>query len=365
MASKLSVGIVGLPNVGKSTLFNTITRLNALAANYPFATIEPNIGVVPIKDPRLKILSELSNSAETIPTAIEFWDIAGLVKGASEGEGLGNQFLSHIREVDMIIHLVRLFEDPNIIHVENRIHPAEDIKIINQELILKDIETLSKRISDTKAKLKSNKDSKLSEYLDYLEKLYQHLNNGDLANIFTKAHNEFDISDLHLLTNKPILYVANVDEKDLTLTEQELRNKLDLAADDHVVAISVKLESEIVSLSEDEQYDYLKTFGISESGIDKIARLCYQMLGLITFFTTGEKETRAWTIKKGTKAPQAAGVIHTDFEKNFICLECISYDDFVSSGSWNKAREQGKVRQEGKDYEVKDGDIIIVKHNAR
>lgn len=360
----LSLGIVGLPNVGKSTLFNALTKLNVLAANYPFATIDPNVGIVPIKDSRLDKLTELSKSAEKIPAVVEFVDIAGLVKGAAEGQGLGNKFLGHIKEVGAIIHLVRMFEDSNVIHVENRINPREDIEIINSELILKDIETVRNRLDATKGKMKGKVEESTQKYLELLEKVYETLNSGKPARTLDLAQEQIsELTDLALVTLKPMIYVANVDEKDLNITEEELRSRLGLESNEVVTAISVKTEAELVALDEEEQKEYLQSLGLEESGLDRIARIGYATLGLINYFTTGEKETRAWTIVKGTKAPEAAGEIHTDFTKNFIRLEVVSYEDFVNAGSWVKSKENGKMRLEGKDYEVKDGDVVIVRHS--
>ncbi len=362
----LSLGIVGLPNVGKSSLFNALTKLNVLSANYPFATIDPNTGIVPLKDERIYKLSQISKSKDTIPAIVEFVDIAGLVKGAAEGQGLGNKFLGHIKEVGVILHLVRCFEDSDIIHVENRIHPQEDIQIINAELILKDIETVKKRIDDTKSKMKGKVDLKVQEYIEVLERLLPFLNSGNLANSFdfTTDEQKDSLRDLNLLTLKPMIYVANVSEEQLKITEAELRSKLGLNDSDVVTSICVKTEAELVALNEDEQKEYLSSLGLIESGLDRIARIGYNTLGLINFFTTGEKETRAWTILAGTKAPQASAAIHTDFEKNFIMLEVISYIDFINAGSWTKSKETGKMRLEGKNYIVQDGDIVIVKHNG-
>jgi ribosome-binding ATPase len=360
----LSLGIVGLPNVGKSTLFNALTKLNVLAANYPFATIDPNVGIVPLKDPRLYVLSELSQTQNIVPAVVEFVDIAGLVKGAAGGEGLGNKFLGHIKEVGAIIHLVRMFKDENVIHVENRVDPRQDMEIINAELILKDIETVTKRFETTQGILKSKKDEKVIKYAELLDRVLKHLDVGNLANELELTKEErAELKDLALITLKPMIYVVNVDEEDLNLSENELRARLGLKEWDLVAAISVKIEAELVALSEEEQKEYLEALGLTESGLDKIARLGYRILGLINYFTTGEKETRAWTITSGMLAPQAAAAIHTDFEKNFIRLEVVSYEDFVELGSWNKAKEKGKMRLEGKEYTVKDGDVVVVRHS--
>lgn len=360
----LSLGIVGLPNVGKSTLFNALTKLNVLAANYPFATIDPNVGVVPIEDPRLYKLAELSKSEKTIPATVEFVDIAGLVKGASSGQGLGNKFLGHIKEVGAIIHLIRYFKDENVIHVENRVDPKNDKEIINAELILKDLETVKTRLDAFKSKMKSGADEKLKKYLALLERVYETLNNGTLLNKLVLSIEETDeLKDLALITVKPMIYVLNVDESQLKITESEIKDLLGLSAEDIATAISVKTEAELVALSPEEQKEYLKELGLTESGIERIARIGYQTLGLINYFTTGEKETRAWTIVKGTKSPQAAGEIHTDFEKNFITLEVVNYDDFVTNTSWLKSKEAGKLRLEGKEYIVKDGDVVVVRHS--
>lgn len=362
----LSVGIVGLPNIGKSSLFNILTKLQALAANYPFATIEPNVGIVPVYDERLKVLADLSKSQEIKPAYIQFIDIAGLVKGASQGLGLGNQFLGHIKQADAILHLVRLFDNTDIIHVEGDVNPKRDIEIINTELILKDLETLNKRIIEVKAKAKSGVDDKTKKYLDLLISLKDFLDQNNLANKYNFSSDEDKklLSDLNLITLKPIIYVANVDDNHMKLSEKDLKNRLGLSEDEIVTSINIKLESEILSLKEQEQLEYRELLGINLSGIEKITQLGYKILNLITFFTTGEKETKAWTIYNGTKAPQAAGVIHTDFEKNFISLEVVNYNDFIKFKSWNNAKENGAIRLEGKNYIVQDGDIVIVKHSA-
>ncbi len=360
----LSLGIVGLPNVGKSTLFNALTKLNVLAANYPFATIDPNVGIVPLKDPRLYVLSEMSQTKTIVPAVVEFVDIAGLVKGAASGQGLGNKFLGHIKEVGAIIHLVRMFKDENVIHVENRVSPSEDVEIINAELILKDIETITRRLETTKGTARVKKDEKQAKYGELLDKVFAHLNSGRLGNELDLTKEEIsELKDLALITLKPMIYVANVDESDLQITDEELRSKLGLKSTDIVAPISVKIESELVTLSEEDQAEYLESLGLKESGLGKIARLGYNILGLINYFTTGEKETRAWTITSGMLAPEAAGAIHTDFEKNFIRLEVVSYNDFIETGTWAKAKEKGKMRLEGKEYEVRDGDVVVVRHS--
>ncbi len=362
----LSLGIVGLPNVGKSTLFNALTKLNALAANYPFATIEPNIGIVPVRDGRLYQLAQLSNSKEIIPAFVKFVDIAGLVKGASEGLGLGNKFLGHIKEVGSILHLVRLFQDKGVIHVENRIDPKSDIKIINTELILKDIETIDKRLNEVRAKLKAKSEKRLQEYWELLEALRDFMNKENLASQFHFQNDDqkASLADLNLITLKPMIYVANVDESHVKISQDELRSMMGLSQEDIVIPICVKMEADLVALSDEEQKEYLQTLGLNESSLDKIVRLGYKVLGLINFFTTGEKETRAWTITAGTKAASASGVIHSDFERHFIALEVVRYDDFITCGSWSRARELGKVRLEGREYIIQDGDVVIVRHNC-
>lgn len=355
----LSCGIVGLPNVGKSTLFNALLkRQTAFVANYPFATIEPNIGVVPVPDERLLKLAEITKEEvkmdhlpPILPATVKFVDIAGLVKGAAEGEGLGNKFLSHIREANIICHVVRFFEDPNIVHVSGTVDPKRDVEIINSELILADLQTLSKN-KETK-----NKEVKFTPIL--VEKLIKELDKGILAKdvILTDEEKE-DIKELHLLTMKPVIYVANVAEQDIN---KELSKISDIKP---IMPISAKIESELSSLSEDDQKAYLAELGMKEAGLDRLIRLAYETLGLISFLTCGEKEVRAWTIERGMKGPAAAGVIHTDFEKGFIKADAVSFDDFVKHGGWVKCREVGKVRMEGKEYVMQDGDVVEFKVNA-
>ncbi len=353
----LSIGIIGLPNVGKSTLFNAILKKQqAFVANYPFATIEPNIGVVPVADNRLEKLAEIEKEEHKmeklppiVPATVSFVDIAGLVKGASVGEGLGNKFLSHIREVDAICHVIRYFRNSDIVHVGGEVNPESDTKIINTELILADIQTLENS-KNKQQKIKAG----VRGWREGIEKLEKALNIGILAKDADLTDEEKKATkDLHLLTAKPIFYVANVDEQDL---------KKEYPKD--VIAVSAKMESELVVLSKDEQKDYLLDLGVLESGLEKIIKKGYQILDLISFLTAGEKEIRAWTIKRGTNARDAAGVIHTDFIKGFIKAEVISFNDFVENRGWKKARENGRTRLEGKDYLIKDGEIIEFKVNV-
>lgn len=364
----LSLGIVGLPNVGKSTLFNAITQSNVEASNYPFCTIDPNVGIVTVPDHRLKVLSGISKSQKIIPTAIEFWDIAGLVQGASKGEGLGNQFLANIREVQALLHVVRCFEDENILHVEGRIDPLSDIDIINLELILADLSTLEKRIQGNSKKMKSQ-DKTILEQMVVYEKLKNALDAGKPARIVELTdQEESHLKDLSLLSRKPVIYVANVSENDISfgLEQKYVKKIVPIAKEEKalIIVISSKIEQEISQLSPEEAAEYFSAIGITESGLDKLAKASYELLGLISYLTTGEKETRAWAIKKGTKGPQAAAVIHSDFEKGFIKAEVVSYEDLVRSGSFQKAREEGVLRLEGKEYVVRDGDCVDFKVNA-
>ena len=358
----MKLGIVGLPNVGKSTLFNAITKAGAEAANYPFCTIEPNIGVVTVPDERVTKLSEIYSSKKTIYTTIEFCDIAGLVKGASKGEGLGNKFLGHIREVEAIVHVVRCFEDPNVIHVDGRIDPISDIETINLELIFADMEVIERRIAKATKMLKGDKS--LQKEIDLLNKVNNHLAAGNVARTLELETDDANfVKSLDLLTYKPVIYAANVSEDDAAdeCDDNEYVAAVRKLADDEgseVVVISAKVEAELSELDDEEREMFLEEMGIGESGLDKLIKSSYSLLNLISFITTGEDETRAWTIKRGTLAPQAAGKIHTDFEKGFIRSETISYDRLMEAGGkLSNAKEHGWLRSEGKDYEVKDGDI--------
>lgn len=362
-------GIVGLPNVGKSTLFNAITSSqNAEAANYPFCTIDPNVGTVIVPDERVDRLVELYNPKKIVPATIEFVDIAGLVKGASKGEGLGNQFLSHIREVDAIIHIVRCFENENIIHVEGKIDPESDIEIIETELILKDIDTIDKRLEKSGKSLKTG-DRKIKAEVDLLTSLRNHLSGSRLAKYFTNdLHDEerHTVRDLHLLTDKPFLYVANVDDKDLTGNAfSEIVKSVSEKEKAQFLVLSVEIESEIAQLeTRAEKTEFLKALGLDKSGLDKLIQRGYELLNLITFFTAGEKEVHAWTLPKGYKAPQAAGEIHTDFEKGFIRAEIMKYNDLIELKSEAAVKEKGLLKIEGKDYVFEDGDIAHFRFNV-
>jgi GTP-binding protein YchF len=363
----MKLGIVGLPNVGKSTLFNSLTKAGAEVANYPFCTIDPNVGIVAVPDERLKVLGNLYNSEKVVPAIIEFVDIAGLVKGASKGEGLGNQFLSNIREVDAIVHVVRCFEDTNVIHVEGSIGPRRDIETINLELIFSDLEILERRISKTARGAKNDKE--LAKELELLEALKLHLENGRMAKTFEADEDVKKlIEGYNLLTAKPVIYAANVKEEDLIdegINNEYVKEVTEIAKEDksEVFVISAKIEQEIAELDDDEKKMFLEDLGLSESGLDKLIKASYRILGLISYLTAGPKETKAWTIKAGTKAPQAAGKIHSDFERGFIRAEIVNYDHLVQCGSYNAAKEKGLVRLEGKDYVVKDGDVILFRFN--
>lgn len=360
----MKLGIVGLPNVGKSTLFNSLTKAGAESANYPFCTIDPNVGVVAVPDDRLEVLGRMYDTRKIIPAAIEFVDIAGLVKGASKGEGLGNQFLANIREVDAIIHVVRCFEDSNIIHVDGDIDPMRDVETINMELIFSDLEVLERRISKTVRSARNDKAA--AKELKLLERLRAHLEEGRLAKNFADFEDEEEeelYQSYHLLTGKPVIFAANVAEEDLAddgAGNEGVQAVRRYAEEEHceVFVVCVQIEQEIAEFDEDEKKMFLEELGLQESGLEKLIRASYSLLGLISYLTAGEPEVRAWTIRKGTKAPQAAGKIHTDFERGFIRAEVVAYDDLVDCGSHSAAKKKGLVRLEGKDYVVQDGDVM-------
>ena len=362
----LTAGIVGLPNVGKSTLFNAlVANAKADAANFPFCTIEPNVGVVAVPDERLEVLAKISNSAKILPTRIEFVDIAGLVKGASKGEGLGNQFLANIREVDAIVHVVRCFDDDDIIHVSGSVDPVRDIEVINLELALADLAQVERRIERTRKQARNNKEAKLE--LEVLEKIATALNEGISARKIDLTAEEAElIKPLGLLSRKPIIYAANVSEDDLAGGNDWVEQVKGVAAQEKakVVVVSAQVESELVELPEAERADFLESLGVAEGGLKSLIKATYELLGLRTYLTTGPQETRAWTIIAGMKAPQAAGVIHTDFERGFIRAETVTYQDLVAAGSMNAAKEKGLVRSEGKEYVVKEGDVLLFRFNV-
>ncbi len=365
----MKLGIVGLPNVGKSTLFNSLTKAGAESANYPFCTIDPNVGIVPVPDERLDVLGKLYNSEKVVPAVVEFVDIAGLVKGASKGEGLGNQFLANIREVDAIVHVVRCFEDSNIIHVDGSVSPARDIETINMELIFSDMEVLERRNSRVIRGAKNDKS--LAKEVALIERLMKHLEDGNMAKTF-ELQDEDEVefyAQYNLLTGKPVIYAANVKDEDLAdegasnsfVTEvKELAEK----EGSEVFVISAQIEQEIAELEEEDKKEFLEELGLTEGGLEKLIRASYHTLGLISYLTAGPKETKAWTITRGTKAPQAAGKIHSDFERGFIRAEIVSYEHLTACGSFNAAKEKGLVRSEGKEYVVQDGDVILFRFNV-
>lgn len=366
----MKLGIVGLPNVGKSTLFNSLTKAGAESANYPFCTIDPNVGVVTVPDERLDVLGKMYNTKKIVPAAIEFVDIAGLVKGASKGEGLGNQFLANIREVDAIVHVVRCFEDSNIVHVDGSIDPLRDIETINLELIFSDLEILERRIAKTTKVARNDKSA--AKELELLEKIKAHLEGGKMAKSFTDIDNEDEeawLTSYNLLTYKPVIFAANVVEDDLA---DDGGNNEGVAAvreyakneNCEVFVVCAQIEQEIAELDDDEKKMFLEDLGLSESGLEKLIKASYSLLGLISYLTAGEPECRAWTIKKNTKAPQAAGKIHSDFERGFIRAEIVSYDDLMACGTYAAAKDKGLVRLEGKEYVVQDGDIIHFRFNV-
>lgn len=364
----MKLGIVGLPNVGKSTLFNAITKAGAEIANYPFCTIEPNVGIVAVPDERLDKLAEMYSPEKITPTSVEFVDIAGLVKGASKGEGLGNKFLAHIREVDAIVHVVRCFDDGNIVHVDGSVNPSRDIETINLELIFADLEMLDKRIDRTRKMLKGG-DKKFQTEIELYERIKAALEGGTPVRTMNFTAEELLLVDqLFLLTSKPVLYAANVSEDDLQSgkTNPYLDELMKLAKDEgsEVLVICAKIEEEITQLEDEEKALFLEELGLKESGLDRLIKASYKLLGLMSFLTAGTPEVRAWTIVRGTKAPQAAGKIHSDFERGFIRAEIVAYDDLMRCGSYNAAREKGLVRSEGKEYVMQDGDVTLFRFNV-
>lgn len=360
----MKLGVVGLPNVGKSTLFNAITKAGAAVANYPFCTIEPNVGVVAVPDERLYKLAELYNSKKITPTTLEFVDIAGLVRGASKGEGLGNKFLSHIREVDAIVHVVRCFKDDNIVHVDGMVDPIRDIETINYELIFADMETIEKRLAKIETLIKADK--KYIYDKELLQRFKKHLEEGKLLNnlVLNEEDAEY-LSKAQLLTSKPCIYVGNVGEDETSGNEySKMLEEYAKKENTKCIILSAKLEEELATMTDEEKQMFMSEYGLKESGLEMLVKVSYDLLGLISYLTAGEKEVRAWTIKKGTKAPQAAGQIHTDFEKGFIRAEIVDYQTLISEGSMASVKEKGKLRSEGKDYVMKDNDVVLFRFNV-